>query len=59
MLVLSRKIAEPIIITSPDGVKITLMMVDVRGDKARIGIDAPREWRILREEVEHIIESKQ
>ena len=52
MLVLSRKVAEQICITAPDGTVITLMMVEVRGDKARIGIDSPREWHVHRAEVQ-------
>jgi len=56
MLVLSRKVAERILITSPEGVQISLMMVEIRGDKARIGIDAPKDWKIHREEVQRAIE---
>lgn len=57
MLVLSRKVAERILITSPEGVQISLMVVEVRGDKVRIGIDAPREWIVHREEVQRVIDS--
>lgn len=46
MLVLTRKIGTNIIIG--DNIKISLISVD--GDKARIGIEAPRDVRILREE---------
>ncbi|HQZ67170.1 MAG TPA: carbon storage regulator [Planctomycetaceae bacterium] len=52
MLVLSRKVSERIFITAPDGTVLTLMLVEVRGDNVRIGIDAPREWLIMREGVE-------
>jgi len=58
MLVLSRKKAEEILITAPDGTVITLMMVEVRGDKARIGIDAPREWSVHRAEVQRKIDKE-
>ena len=58
MLVLSRKVAEEILITSPDGTVITLMMVEVRGDKARIGIDAPRNWSVHRAEVQRAIDKE-
>lgn len=47
MLVLSRKRGEAIIIG--DGVKVTLL--DIRGDRVRIGIDAPEEVKVLREEI--------
>ena len=57
MLVLSRKVNEKVIITAPDGTQIVLMMVEVRGDKARIGIDAPMTYTINREEVQNAIDS--
>lgn len=57
MLVLSRKVAEKIFITTSDGTRITLMMIEIRGDKARIGIDAPKEYTIHREEVQRDIDS--
>lgn len=47
MLVLSRKIGERLIMSN--GVEI--MVVDVRGDKVRIGIEAPDSVRIFREEI--------
>ena len=57
MLVFSRKVNEKIIITAPDGTQIVLMMVEVRGDKARIGIDAPTTYTIHREEIQSRISS--
>lgn len=48
MLTLSRKVGEKITI----GTEIELTIVEVRGDKVRIGIDAPRELRVLRKELE-------
>lgn len=47
MLVLSRKISEVIEI---DG-RIRVMLVGIRGDKVRIGIDAPPEVSINRAEI--------
>lgn len=47
MLVLSRQRDESIIIG--DNIKITI--VDIRGDKIRIGIEAPAEISVHREEV--------
>ena len=47
MLVLSRHREE--VIRIGDDVKIKI--VDIRGDKVRIGIEAPRETRVDREEV--------
>ena len=47
MLVLSRKIGESIIIDG--GIKLTV--IEVRGDRVRLGFDGPREVAIHREEV--------
>lgn len=47
MLVLSRKKDEKIRI----GDNITLMVVEIRGDKVRLGIDAPKEVSVHREEI--------
>jgi carbon storage regulator len=52
MLVLSRQKDESIIIG--DDIKITI--VDVRGDKVRLGIDAPREISVHRIEVYEAIQ---
>lgn len=47
MLVLSRKKDEKIII----GDKITIMVIEIRGDKVRLGIEAPKEVTVHRQEV--------
>ena len=47
MLVLSRKKSESIIIT--DDIIVTVL--EVRGDKVRLGIDAPKEVTVHRREV--------
>ena len=47
MLVLSRQRDESIII----GDNITITIVDIRGDKVRLGIDAPKEVPVHRQEV--------
>jgi len=47
MLVLSRKKDEKIVI----GDSITLMVIEIRGDKVRLGIEAPRDVSVHREEV--------
>ncbi len=47
MLVLSRQRDESIIIG--DDIKITI--VDIRGDKVRLGIEAPKEISVHRQEV--------
>jgi|GEM_PF-533572 carbon storage regulator len=52
MLVLSRKIDEEIII----GDGISIMVVDIRGDKVRLGINAPRDVTVHRKEVYEAIQ---
>ena len=47
MLVLSRKEGEQILI----GNDIVLVLLDISGDRVRLGIDAPRNIHILRKEV--------
>jgi carbon storage regulator len=47
MLVLSRKKDEKIVI----GDSITLMVIEIRGDKVRLGIEAPRDVTVHREEI--------
>lgn len=47
MLVLSRRRNESIIIND----EITIVVVEIRGDKVRLGIEAPREASVHRREV--------
>ena len=54
MLVLSRHRDESIII----GDNIVITVVDVRGDKVRLGIDAPKEIPVHRQEVYEAIKKE-
>lgn len=54
MLVLSRKINEEIMI----GEDITIVVVDIRGGKVRLGFKAPREISIHRQEVFDLIKEE-
>ena len=47
MLVLSRKLNETILIG--DNVRVTLLGID--GDKIKLGVDAPRDIKVFREEL--------
>jgi carbon storage regulator CsrA len=52
MLVISRKLDEAFTIYDPAGVPlVTVQLVDLRGDNARLGIEAPKAYRILRNEL--------
>ncbi len=55
MLVLSRKKNESIIIDE----RIVITVVEVRGDKVRLGIEAPREVPVHRSEVYAAIQAEQ
>jgi len=55
MLVLSRKKNESIVINDT----ITLVVVEIRGDKVRLGIDAPKDVSVHRKEVYDAIQNSQ
>lgn len=54
MLVLSRKLGEKVVI----GGNITITVVEVRGDKVRLGFLAPKDVTVNREEVQAAIDSE-
>ena len=47
MLVLSRKKNESIVINND----ITIVVVEIRGDKVRLGVEAPKEVPVHRKEI--------
>lgn len=50
MLVLSRRVGESIVVGDGDD-KVTVTVLEVRGDVVRVGIDAPRRVRVNRAEL--------
>jgi carbon storage regulator len=54
MLILTRKTGEKIIISGG----ISVSVIEVRGDQARIGVDAPKTVKVYREEVFEAIKSE-
>jgi len=55
MLVLSRKKNESIVVDD----KIVITVVEIRGDKVRLGIEAPKEIPVHRSEVYAAIQAEQ
>jgi len=55
MLVLSRKKNQSIVINDD----ITIVVVEIRGDKVRLGVEAPKEVPVHRQEVYETIRRKE
>lgn len=58
MLVLSRKKFEEVVITLEDGREIELCVVDIRGDKIRLGISADTAIKVHRKEIADLIKAQ-
>lgn len=54
MLILSRKVDEKIKI----GEDITITLIEVRGDQVKIGVEAPKNVKVFRQEVFNAIQSE-
>ncbi len=54
MLILSRKKDESIVI----GDNITISVVDIKGDQVKLGIDAPHDVKVFRQEVYKAIQEE-
>lgn len=59
MLVLSRQEDETIVITTPMGERITIVLVNIRGNKARLGVQASMDYEVHRGEVQAEIDRQQ
>lgn len=51
MLILSRRRDEKVIIECPNGDMLEVMVVDIRGDKVRLGFAADEKYQIHRKEI--------
>jgi sRNA-binding carbon storage regulator CsrA len=51
VLYLTRKPGERLIIPTPEGRRITIELVEMGGGRARLGIAAPLDYPIYREEI--------
>lgn len=52
MLILNRKSDERIVFLLNDGRQITILVTSVRGKNVKVGIEAPKDVLILREELQ-------
>lgn len=61
MLVLSRKLDERIQITVPPSAfpqVVQLLVIEIRGDKVRLGLNADKSVMIHREEIQRIVDAE-
>jgi carbon storage regulator len=56
MLVLSRHRSQSVVIRTPSGEVIFVQVVDIRGDKIRLGFDAHQDVSVHRYEVDVVVE---
>lgn len=54
MLIIARKVGEKFVIGDGHD-KTTVVVIEIRGDKVRLGLEAPREIPIHRQEIQDII----
>ena len=54
MLILSRKVDEKIKI----GNDITLTIIEIKGDQVKVGVEAPKDVKVFRQEVFNAIQSQ-
>jgi carbon storage regulator len=59
MLVLSRKKNESVVLGPPgQALAVEVVVVEIRGDKVRLGIQVPRDWHLHRREVYEAIRTE-
>lgn len=49
MLILTRRVNESVVITHPDGTEVTVTVLGMVGNQIRLGFEAPKEVKILRD----------
>ena len=57
MLVLGRKKNQSLILTMPDGRRITVTVAQVRSGSCRLGITAPDDVAVMRDEIQREIDA--
>ena len=56
-MVLTRRETERVVIRTPEGREIAVELCDIKGDRARLGIDCAREITVHRAEVQAKIDA--
>ena len=56
-LILGRKQGQGITITSPDGTKVRITVVEHRTNYTRFAVEAPLSWTVNRDEIQQRIDS--
>lgn len=51
MLILTRRVGESLKVIQPDGTVVTATVLGVKGNQVRLGIEAPKEVLVHREEI--------
>lgn len=60
MLILTRRVGETIVVETDDGTLVTATVLGVKGNQVRIGVNAPKEIAVHREEIyQRILKEKQ
>ena len=59
MLILTRRPGETLIIELPNGKQIDVTVLEVKGNQVRIGINAPKDVAVHREEIYERIKREQ
>lgn len=58
MLILTRRIGETLMAETEDGTLITVTVLGVKGNQVRLGVNAPKEIAVHREEIYHRIQQE-
>lgn len=58
MLILTRRPTETIVMTTPEGVRVNVTVLGIKGNQVRVGIDAPKGTSVNREEIQQRIDKE-
>lgn len=58
MLILTRRVGETLMVIQPDGTMAEVTVLGVKGNQVRIGVNAPKEVAVHREEIYQRIQTE-